>query len=204
MFFFQKKQAQSERLSPTKQALLQAILRANYTKPWCGIKTLLPNHSFPLQKSLVGLGSMITGYLWWQPHLLPQKLLYNWPNAVVQRAVAPQTDAFNCRSKAQLNCADLCSCSEDDQYDNWTRLKRTVWKMTKQVRVRAIAKIDERTIRVILVNIASRVYDKIYRDCEDFRPEHISTLLCEINEKLLTSHIQIGAWFPCCAYFPST
>ena len=64
--------------------------------------------------------------------------------------------------------------------------------MTKQVRVRAIAKIDERTIRVILVNIASRVYDKIYRDCEDFRPEHISTLLCEINE-LLTSHIQIGA-----------
>lgn len=111
-YLFKKKQAQSERLPPTKSALKEAILRAHYQAMiWNSATTCNPEIPSP------------EGYGWrlvdnkWTPVMtsLPPA-----PEAILQLVKCGcakdkcQTKRCQC-VKAGLKCTDLCKCSDDDE-----------------------------------------------------------------------------------------
>ena len=109
---FKKKQAQSERLSPTQGALHEAILRAHYqAMVWNNDKVPNPNILSP------------ENYGWrkdgdeWRPvmtTMLPA------PEAIIEMVKCGcvkqrcSTNRCQCR-KAGLSCTELCACSDDDE-----------------------------------------------------------------------------------------
>ena len=105
---FKKRQAEPDRLPPTKAALHQAILRAHYQlMVWNN--DLVPNPVLPSPR----------GYGWtmkndeWIPVMTT---LSPAPNAIIQLVkckCATERCSTNHR-KAGLLCTDLYSCSEDD------------------------------------------------------------------------------------------
>ena len=108
---FKKRQAESDRLPPTKAALHQAILRAHY-QLMIWNNDCVPNPVLPSPR----------GYGWtmendeWIPVMTT---LSPAPEAIIQLVkcrcakVRCSTNRCHCR-KAGLLCTDLCSCSDDD------------------------------------------------------------------------------------------
>lgn len=109
--FFKKKQAESERLPPTSDALAEAILRTHYQLlVWN--KDRIANPSLP---SPEGYGWKLEGNEW-KPVMTKQLPA---PHAVIHLVKCGckksdcSTGLCSCRS-ANLNCTDLCGCSESE------------------------------------------------------------------------------------------
>ena len=105
---FKAKQAESDRLPPTKGALRQAILRAHY-QMMVWNKDCVPNPSFP---SPEGYGWTMENGEWIPVMTTPLPA----PDAILHLVKCRcekercQTNGCQCR-KARLLCTDLCSCS---------------------------------------------------------------------------------------------
>lgn len=112
---FRKKQAQSDRLPPTRAALHQAILRAHYQMlVWNN--DIIPNPELPSPE----------GYGWamendqWVPVMTslqpaPKEVLELVKCACLKDRCS--TNRCKCR-KAGLRCTDLCSCCDNDDCNN--------------------------------------------------------------------------------------
>jgi len=118
---FTKKQAQSERLPPTRDALHQAILRAHYQVLIWNNDTI-SNPEIPSPEH----------YGWklnedeWVPVTTTQLPA---PNSVIQMVKCGcvktkcDTDKCTCR-KAKLDCTDLCGCCDTGEVcDNAEQMK---------------------------------------------------------------------------------
>lgn len=115
-WLFRKKQAQSENLPPTQEALRQAIKRANYQALVWNMDTV-PDPQLPSPETF---GWKLENEKW-VPVMTP---LPPAPEAIIQLVKCGcaksrcSSNRCNCR-KAQLKCTDLCSCADyDDFCDN--------------------------------------------------------------------------------------
>lgn len=109
---FRKKQAQSERLPPTQEAHRQGIMRANYQALVWNLDTS-PEPELP---SPADFGWKLQGDQW----VPVMTSLPPGPEAVIELVKCGcaksrcATNRCNCR-KAQLNCTDLCGCSDSGE-----------------------------------------------------------------------------------------
>ena len=115
-WLFRKKQAQSERLPPTKEALRQGITRANFQALVWRLD-IEPEQQLPSPETF---GWRLDGDKW----VPVMTTLTPAPDAVIQlvRCGCPKSkcssNRCSCR-KANLNCTDLCSCFDvDDMSEN--------------------------------------------------------------------------------------
>ena len=109
---FRKKQAQSERLPPTQAALRQTIMRANFqTLVWNLDTVAEPDLPSPKEFGWKEESGQ------WLPVMTP---LLPAPEAIIELVKCScskshcSTNRCNCR-KAQLNCTDLCGCSDSSE-----------------------------------------------------------------------------------------
>lgn len=110
-WLFRKRQAQSEKLPPTQEALRQAIMRANHQAMVWDLDTVAE----PQLPSPEASGWKLEGDEW-VPVMTSQLPA---PEAVIQLVKCGcsksrcSTNRCNCR-RAKLNCTDLCSCSDSN------------------------------------------------------------------------------------------
>ena len=113
--FFKKNQKESEKLPPTQAALHQAILHAQY-QMMIWNNDIVPNPSLPSPE----------GYGWtlieqhWVP-IMTKELPA--PESVIHlvkcKCAKMRCTSNRCRCKAaNLNCTDLCECSDNDKCEN--------------------------------------------------------------------------------------
>ena len=110
---FWKKQAQSDRLPPTKATLHEALMRAHYqAMVWNNDKVTNPELPSPQDYGWVMKDNE------WLPVMTrlppaPEAVIHLVKCGCVKQRC--ETNHCQCR-KAGLNCTDLCSCS-----DNWEK-----------------------------------------------------------------------------------